>query len=447
MEIKLYEIYHIANKRTGDTSMRKNSTKGFMSLFMVAVTVCSMLCGCAGTNQNGKNLTEKYAKEVNELTIPDNVRVIGFGEATHGNADFQELKTEIFKNLVEQDKVRTFALEGPFGEYLTVDDYINGGETTIDEAVEALCFRIYKTETSKELLEWMKDYNEKASDEDKLHFYGFDMQNYEGLISYIEDFAGRYTFDNAPSTKDLKSIFEDDSLSFDERKKMAADFKDEVKEAKSGYLNAGADEIEAEIFVHAAVVLEQAINLSEVYSGNNGIAGFTTRDKYMAENVEWISEIEKMRGKEARNAIFITGHCGHIAKVPQSSFYPSNMGGNIKEVFGDDYFVIGSDYYTTDCNMPGNNGRGNHKFKSGDPLAKEANAYTGKRYLLQFSDIEGSDALNNELSHLKMGTLGESYSIIMRVSTASSRITVDATKAFDAAVFVYSAKPIKLIEK
>ena len=89
MEIKLYEIYHIANKRTGDTSMRKNSTKGFMALFMVAITVCSMLCGCAGTNQNGKNLTEKYGKDVNELTIPDNVRVIGFGEATHGNADFQ----------------------------------------------------------------------------------------------------------------------------------------------------------------------------------------------------------------------------------------------------------------------------------------------------------------------------------------------------------------------
>ena len=167
----------------------------------------------------------------------------------------------------------------------------------------------------------------------------------------------------------------------------------------------------------------------------------------MAENVEWISEIEKMRGGEARNAIFITGHCGHIAKVPQSSFYPSNMGGNIKEVFGDDYFVIGSDYYTTDCNMPGNNGRANHKFKSGDPLAKEANAYDGKRYLLQFSDIDGSDALNNQLSHLKMGSLGENYSIIMRVSTASSRITVDAPKAFDAAVFVYNAKPIKLIEK
>ena len=444
MEMILYGTYHIGNERTGETDMRKKSTKGLTAFFMAAVTACSLLCGCGSANGNG--LTEKYAKDVSELTIPDNIRVIGFGEATHGNADFQELKTEIFRNLVEQDKVRAFALEGPFGEYLAVDDYINGGKTTLDEAVEALCFKIYKTETSKELLEWMRDYNDKASDADKLHFYGFDMQTYEALISYIDDFTGRYAFDNAPETKDLTRIFEDDSLSYDERKKMATDYKDAVKEAKSGYIGAGADEIEAEIFVHAAVVLEQAINLSEVYSSNNGIASFTTRDKFMAENVEWISELEKMRGGNARNAIFITGHCGHIAKVPQSSFYPSNMGGDIKEVFGDDYFVIGSDYYTTDCNMPGKNGRANHKFKSTDPLAKEANNYDGKRYLLQFSDIDGSDVLNDELAHLKMGSLGENYSMIMRLSSASSRVTVDAPKAFDAAVFVYSAKPLKLIE-
>ena len=445
MEKDFHDIYHEVNERTGETKMRKNSTKGLIALFMATVTACSLLCGCGSANGNG--LTEKYAKEVSELTIPDNVKIIGFGEATHGNDDFQELKTEIFKNLVEQNKVRAFALEGPFGDYLIVDDYINGGETTIDEAVEALCFRIYKTETSKELLEWMKDYNAKASDADKLHFYGFDMQNYEALIAYIDDFASTYAFAGAPETKDLARIFEDDSLSFDERKKMAADYKEAAEDARSGYLSAGADEIEAEIFVHAAVVLEQAINLSEVYSSNNGIASFTTRDKFMAENVEWISELEKMRGGNARNAIFITGHCGHIAKVPQSSFYPSNMGGDIKEVFDDDYFVIGSDYYTTDCNMPGKNGRANHKFKSTDPLAKEANNYDGKRYLLQFSDIDGSDVLNDELAHLKMGSLGENYSMIMRLSSASSRIKVDAQKAFDAVVFVYSAKPIKLLEK
>nr|MCR5117367.1 erythromycin esterase family protein [Lachnospiraceae bacterium] len=152
-------------------------------------------------------------------------------------------------------------------------------------------------------------------------------------------------------------------------------------------------------------------------------------------------------GGNARNAIFITGHCGHIAKVPQNAFFPSNMGSNLKEAFGEDYFVVGSDYYKTDCNMPGKSGRADHKFKSNDPLAKEANNYDNKRYLLQFSDIDGSDPINDELSHLKMGTLGESYSIIMRVSTSSSRITVDAQKAFDAVVFVYSAKPIKLLEK
>ena len=34
----------------------------------------------------------KYAGDISDITIPDSVRVIGLGEATHGNVEFQQLK-------------------------------------------------------------------------------------------------------------------------------------------------------------------------------------------------------------------------------------------------------------------------------------------------------------------------------------------------------------------
>ena len=43
-----------------------------------------------------------YAGSVQDISIPKEARIIALGEATHGNAEFQELKLEVFKLLVEK---------------------------------------------------------------------------------------------------------------------------------------------------------------------------------------------------------------------------------------------------------------------------------------------------------------------------------------------------------
>ena len=54
---------------------------------------------------------EDVVYKIEGLTIHENVKVIGLGEASHGNAEFQELKREVLKVLVDKYNVDCFAME------------------------------------------------------------------------------------------------------------------------------------------------------------------------------------------------------------------------------------------------------------------------------------------------------------------------------------------------
>ena len=70
------------------------------------------------------NEFKAYAKSVDEISIPQEYNIIALGEATHGNKEFQQLKLEVFKKLVEEHRVHSFALEGDFGGCEEVNQYI-----------------------------------------------------------------------------------------------------------------------------------------------------------------------------------------------------------------------------------------------------------------------------------------------------------------------------------
>ena len=73
--------------------------------------------------------------------------------------------------------------------------------------------------------------------------------------------------------------------------------------------------------------------------------GATLRDQFMAENVQWILQQEQRNGHEK---IFVTGHNSHVAKW--GSF--DSMGKLLSQDAANGYYVIGTDFYKTHCNMP-----------------------------------------------------------------------------------------------
>ena len=81
-------------------------------LFLTAC-ICIFLAGCG--NDVAFEDAEQYTDAIEDIVIPDDVRIIGFGEATHGNSEFQKLKKDVFEALIKNENVRVFVLEGDFG--------------------------------------------------------------------------------------------------------------------------------------------------------------------------------------------------------------------------------------------------------------------------------------------------------------------------------------------
>ena len=273
----------------------------------------------------------KYAETVENLSIPGDKKIIALGEATHGNAEFQQLKLEVFKRLVEDCGVRAFALEGDYGGCEQVNRYIHGGEGTAERAAAAIGFAIYRTNEMTELISYLREYNKTASAGEDIRFYGFDMQRVSHTFRLLTEACAEYQID----MMGLGEPAEGEPLS-DAQAEALKQIKEELK-------TGGAPEKA----LHCADMLLQYYELQSGLTADGG----ALRDRFMAENAEWILRQEQQNGRER---IFVTGHNSHIAKWGS---YDS-MGKILSEEAENGYYAIGTDFYRTRCNMPAGSSAG-----------------------------------------------------------------------------------------
>lgn len=376
---------------------------------------------------------EDYGKDLSQIKLDDHIKVVGLGEATHGNSDFQDLKLEVLKTLVEKNNLKSFCLETDFGEGMIINNYIHGNKR--DENISRIfSFNIYHTKNMNDLINYMFDYNQKVKDEDKLSFYGFDMQNPEKSMELILEFCKE---NNILQDKNLQKEF---SFINDEKFKVSQ-IKD--KEDLLLEIKAHADSLSSNYAREVSRALTNVMDSVKYYELDfNDYAKLNNlRDKLMAHNVKWISDFEKSKGNDL---LLISGHNGHLAK--SGKFYEP-MGSHLKEIFGEKYFIIGTDFYKGIVNINEigpDNKRANHVFVSADPLAYSARKFKGKYYLdfTRVQDGETSEFINKEIN---MGSLGEGYSPLMKFIPTSYRVKEAPKNLYDAMIFVYYAKPIAVI--
>lgn len=378
-----------------------------------------------GENVNPEEFAA-YAQSVEDITIPENAKIIALGEATHGNVEFQQLKLDVFKLMVENYGVRAFALEGDFGGCEQVNRYIHGGEGTSGEAAAAIGFAIYRTDEMAEIFSYMRQYNDNATDGEDLRFYGFDMQKYAYSFHFLMEVCKELGVD----TENLKKLMDGENWSSEYDSPARMEIITQVKTELDNKKNSAQA-------VHFADMLLQYCELQVVTYADGG----TLRDKFMAENVEWILQQEQQRGCER---IFISGHNSHVAKW--GSF--NSMGKLLSIEIDNDYYVIGTDFYKTKCNLPsGSSGkRTNQVFYSHNPLAKTAKLSGLDICWLDFRNIPQNSELAELISqYTYMGTLGENYSWFMRLLPPSYRMFQPPAVLYDSMIFVVEANPTKII--
>ena len=413
------------------------------TLLGAAATLIIMLCvysyfGGIGTGRSAdKAEFAKYAGEVGSISIPAEARVIAFGEATHGNAEFQQLRLDVFKKAVTENGVKAFGLEGDAGGCEVVNRYIHGGEGTAEEAAAAIGFEIYRTPETAQLISWMREYNETAEPGGDLRFYGFDMQRIENNYKFLLEGAKKYGVDAAA----LEEIWDGDGYSdaFDR------DYRKEVIENVKAQLEV-LDHADTTETVYFADILLQNIELGKVV--NFAAEGNVLRDRLMAQNALRLLEREEQRGP---GAIFLAGHVGHMAQFGNYTAEDKIMGNILADKLGDGYFVIGTEFYRSKCNLPKANGSGRagHVFYSRDPLAKAAKKCGYDECWLDFSAVPQDSALYGDISNYTwQGKLGDvAYSpILMSLLPQCYRVWQCPSQLYDGMIFVSNAHPTVVAE-
>ncbi|MCR5795874.1 MAG: erythromycin esterase family protein [Solobacterium sp.] len=380
---------------------------------------------------------EDAACRVEDLTIPENVKVIGLGEASHGNAEFQELKLEVLKVLVDKYNVDCFAMEMDYGEGVIINDYINGHSgMSIDEVMSRISFPIYRTEDIRDLIEWMKDYN--LSHVDKLSFYGFDLQNPDVDLKLILDFAADNSIVEGEGLAEIFEPYLNSDVSFrdtglSEGFEMLSSLETALKTGREAY----QDLYNYERILECIENVLRARELAARYDGDNGmVEGGQYRDMMMALKVIELSEA--LNGSR----MMITGHNGHIGYAGN---FTRTMGSFIRDELGDSYYAIGTDYFITYCNMPSGSGRrSNHRFVSGDILAYQAKMIG--TYYLDFSMVsEGTEVYRYIHEPIYTGSLGEGYSIRNTILQDTVRIYCEPEYLYDAMILIYECTPLDLL--
>ena len=396
-----------------------------LAALVIAALVFTHFGGFGTGESASPEALANYAGTVEDIVVPEGVTVVALGEATHGNAEFQRLKLDVFKHLVERYNVRALALEGDYGGCEQVNRYIHGGAGTAREAAAAIGFAIYRTDEMAALISYMRDYNDTAAQGDDLRFYGFDMQRCLACIRFLAEACDGLGID----TKALTALADDENWSdaFDTAARIET-----ITKVKDALISKGGSP-EA---IHFADSLLQNCQLQTVDAVGYG----DLRDTLMAENIAWIADREREAGY---TRIFVTAHNGHVAR-----WGTNDMGKHLAEALGRQYYVIGTDFYKTRCNMPsGANGKRTvQTFYSYDPLAKAAKRAGLALCYVDFRKAAESPELAPYVSDYHyMGSLGEGYSLLMRLLPPSYRIFQPPATLYDGMIFVADASPTEIL--
>lgn len=274
-------------------------------------------------------------------------RLVGFGEATHGNREVFQLKHRVFEYLVEEKGFTIFALESPFAETSDLNNYVLHGEGSAEEALASLTMWAWDTEELADLLNWMRAYNQDPANSTKLKVYGFDMQAPERASRLTLDYLDRVDPDlRAAAEEELGQMsrpFSDpDELGWmpiiyelaDEASlQMAQQVVTSLEENRDAYI-AQSNEVEWSDTHQMAL---QVLWWIDAYS-RDGTHSVLQRDRIMADNIDWILERE---GEDAK--AFVWAHNSHLTSTPivERTSVPLNMlGWHLEERYGDDFINI-----------------------------------------------------------------------------------------------------------
>jgi len=260
-------------------------------------------------------------------------RLVALGEASHGTREFFQMKHRLLEYLVKEKGFTVFAIEANWPEALAVDRYIKTGEGDAEAALSGMYFWTWNTEEVRDMIEWMRAFNQAPGAHPALTFTGFDMQTGHVAAQKALDYLKRYSAADAPAAEaayagsaelDRAGISDDRAQCASERAAAVL----QVFDSKRAEMEKASSPAAWRDARQAAAIAYQACVMRIPGKGSS------YRDEMMAKNVEWLADEAYPNEK-----IVLWAHNGHVGFGP--GLAGRNMGTWLKERFGRNLYVAG----------------------------------------------------------------------------------------------------------
>ncbi len=268
--------------------------------------------------------------------------VIGLGEATHGTKEFFELKSSVFKYLVQNQNVKLFGIEANSAACYDINKYILTGEGDAKDALSRNGYWVWQSQEVLDLIEWMKNFNKGKSADQKIRFYGYDMQDATSCVIWLDNYLSKYipNFDKSLLTEKIEenkiALRKFDDKALDEMQKTNLN---KLKKLEEFVLSKEKelfkqDSTDYKFAKQTIAVLRQKLNYFRIQDFNTA---YSYRDSSMTENINWI------RKSNNDGKIMLWAHNGHIGKGSFSDDFKSGnwMGTHLNKLYGEKYYNIG----------------------------------------------------------------------------------------------------------
>lgn len=411
--------------------------KKIFNACLASITCLVLFTGC-GNSTSSVSADMSYTQaNVDTIPISSDVQVVGLGEASHGVAQYHQMKADVFKSLIKNNGCRTFIIEGDFGGALKVDNYINGGAGSSEEAASEIGFTIYQTQEMADLIEWMRSYNETASSGEALHYYGMDVQGFDNNKECLFSVLDRTVPELSAEYKEVfaqltdKNRYSLDKTTLNNTKKAVSELIDKMDASRADIAELSGEaafdfarECANTIYAFCDVQLSDNYNI--------------TRDKYMYEKVEWF--LQHGDG----SILFINGHNGHIGKTFAGY---TCLGELLSNNLGNGYYAIGTDAQKTRFNSTKKGGFEIVEVSNSNDLNSQLINSDNDQYFIDFASAQSDETwkqiLNSEQS---ITTLNVSLSGMLKMVKSAYTTKVIPQSTYDGMIVFRTVTPSTIIK-
>lgn len=353
--------------------------------------------------------------------------VVSLGEATHGTREFFQLKHRIIRYLVERKGFTVFGIEATFPGTLAVEDYVMGGDVTIEHALQGLQFWTWRTDEVRDLIQWMRAWN--STHPRKVHFLGIDMQDAQGEIRYIRQYLQRQDPMLSVSLfMPLRPLLDTQKyakLSEPEKAHVIAAI--DVLAAKIDAVPAASRDHAWTLVQHALVTLRQTEQ-----SAHSAQDRYSVRDRSMAENAKWFLDQEPKGAK-----MVLWAHNGHVAGESYPAASGGSMGVHLRRLYGTDVVTLGFSFHQgTFRAMRSDGGPFDDNRVEPSSVATFDNALSAAGLPLFLLDLRSAKGTAREWvdSPLRSRSIGAVFDL--KAPATAYLVTMQPLRSFDAVIFV-----------